>query len=325
MRFESYGWDVRRVDWRHERRTPYVEDIDALAAAIKAGRAVTDKPTIIVLDTIIAWPAPTLQDTGKSHGAALGAGRGQGHQEAARLRPGGHVRGRRRGDRAHARRASASAAAPRTRRGKKGTTPGAAAQPRPGRPPRPAPGARGCPTASRRPSRRSTPTPRRAWRRERPPARSSPPWPMSCRSCGADPPTSPTPTTRRWTARPSFVPTEHQTAMWPGNPYGRTLHFGIRENAMGMILNGIALEGLTRPYGGTFLIFSDYMRPAVRLAALQRVPVVFVWTHDSVGLGEDGPTHQPIEQIPSLRAHSRTCRWCGRRTPTRPRSPGARY
>ncbi len=86
------------------------------------------------------------------------------------------------------------------------------------------------------------------------------------------------------------------------SPYGRIIHFGIREHAMGAILNGIALEGLTRPFGGTFLVFSDYMRGAVRLAALMQTAVVFVWTHDSVGLGEDGPTHQPIEHLWSLRA-----------------------
>ena len=101
---------------------------------------------------------------------------------------------------------------------------------------------------------------------------------------------------------PSFIPKGKQTHEWKGGPYGRTLHFGIRENAMGMILNGIALEGLTRPYGGTFLVFSDYMRPAVRLAAIQQVPVTYVWTHDSIGLGEDGPTHQPIEHLAALRA-----------------------
>ena len=101
---------------------------------------------------------------------------------------------------------------------------------------------------------------------------------------------------------PSFVPADHQTKMWPGNPYGRTLHFGIREHAMGAILNGIALHGGTRPYGGTFLQFSDYMRGAVRLAALMELPVTYVWTHDSIGLGEDGPTHQPIEHLWSLRA-----------------------
>jgi transketolase len=101
---------------------------------------------------------------------------------------------------------------------------------------------------------------------------------------------------------PSFVPASKATDKFPGDKYGRTLHFGIREHGMGMILNGIALEGLTRPYGGTFLIFSDYMRPAVRLASVQQLPVVYVWTHDSIGLGEDGPTHQPIEQLASLRA-----------------------
>jgi len=85
------------------------------------------------------------------------------------------------------------------------------------------------------------------------------------------------------------------------DPYGRVIHFGIREHAMGGILNGIALHGLSKPFGGTFLVFSDYMRGAVRLAALMDIPVTFVWTHDSIGLGEDGPTHQPIEHVASLR------------------------
>jgi transketolase len=102
--------------------------------------------------------------------------------------------------------------------------------------------------------------------------------------------------------QPSFLPTQWQTRQWQGGPFGRTLHFGVREFGMGCILNGIALEGLTRPYGGTFLIFSDYARPAVRLAALQQLPVTFVFTHDSIGLGEDGPTHQPIEHLAALRA-----------------------
>jgi transketolase len=101
---------------------------------------------------------------------------------------------------------------------------------------------------------------------------------------------------------PSFLPPEHATKAFPGGWYGRTLHFGIREHGMGAILNGIVLHGGTRPYGGTFLIFSDYMRPAVRLAALMKLPVIYVWTHDSIGLGEDGPTHQPIEQLTALRA-----------------------
>jgi transketolase len=100
----------------------------------------------------------------------------------------------------------------------------------------------------------------------------------------------------------SFIPTEWSTHEWSGDPYGRVLHFGIREHAMGAIINGIVLHGPTRAFGGTFLIFSDYMRPSVRLASLMGIPSIYVWTHDSVALGEDGPTHQPIEQIASLRA-----------------------
>ena len=101
---------------------------------------------------------------------------------------------------------------------------------------------------------------------------------------------------------PSFLPEARSSEMFPGNPYGRTLHFGIREFGMGAILNGITLHGLTRVYGGTFLVFSDYMRGAVRLAALMKIPSTFVWTHDSIGLGEDGPTHQPVEHLSALRA-----------------------
>ncbi len=97
----------------------------------------------------------------------------------------------------------------------------------------------------------------------------------------------------------SFLPST--SAMNGANPYGRIIHFGIREHAMGAILNGIALHGLTKSFGGTFLVFSDYMRGAVRLAALMDIPSIFVWTHDSIGLGEDGPTHQPVEHIASLR------------------------
>jgi transketolase len=98
----------------------------------------------------------------------------------------------------------------------------------------------------------------------------------------------------------SFLPAE--STLPDASPYGRILHFGIREHAMGSIINGIALDGLTRPFGGTFMVFSDYMRGAVRLAALMQLPSTFVWTHDSIGLGEDGPTHQPVEHLWSLRA-----------------------
>jgi transketolase len=98
----------------------------------------------------------------------------------------------------------------------------------------------------------------------------------------------------------SFLPTT--SSIDNANPYGRIIHFGIREHAMGAILNGITLHGLTRSFGGTFAVFSDYMRPAVRLAALMNIGSIFVWTHDSIGVGEDGPTHQPIEHFAALRA-----------------------
>ena len=101
---------------------------------------------------------------------------------------------------------------------------------------------------------------------------------------------------------PSFIPASRSTAAWKGNPYGRVLHFGIREHAAASIVNGISLHGRTRAFSGTFLIFSDYQRPAIRLGALMGVPSLYVWTHDSIGLGEDGPTHQPVEQLASLRA-----------------------
>ena len=102
---------------------------------------------------------------------------------------------------------------------------------------------------------------------------------------------------------PSFLPASRGTEEWKADPYqGRVLHFGIREHGMGAIMNGIAADGLTRVFGGTFLTFSDYMRGAVRVAALSQLPVTYVWTHDSIGLGEDGPTHQPIEHLAALRA-----------------------
>ena len=100
----------------------------------------------------------------------------------------------------------------------------------------------------------------------------------------------------------SFGPTSISTSTWNAEPYGRTLHFGVREHAMGAILSGIVLHGPTRPYGGTFLQFADYMRPSVRLAALMNIDPIYVWTHDSIGLGEDGPTHQPVEHLAALRA-----------------------
>ena len=101
---------------------------------------------------------------------------------------------------------------------------------------------------------------------------------------------------------PSFLPAHRSSSAFSGDEFGRNLHFGVREFAMGAALNGIAADGLTRAYGGTFFVFSDFMRGAVRLAALMDLPVTYVWTHDSIGVGEDGPTHQPIEHLASYRA-----------------------
>ena len=100
----------------------------------------------------------------------------------------------------------------------------------------------------------------------------------------------------------SFGPTAAATHEWNAHPYGRTLHFGIREHAMGAILTGIAVHGPILAHAGTFLVFSDYMRGAVRLASVMKAPATDVWTHDSIGLGEDGPTHQPVEHLAALRA-----------------------
>ena len=302
-RYEAYGWDVHVVDWRKntaddEGGYRYVEDVDELLAAIEAGKKVTNKPTLVLLKTIIAWPAPSKQNTGKSHGSALGDDEVNATHEIL-----GFSQKRFPVERAvlsHARKVI-----------QRGTA------------------------AHKAWDKRYA-----AWRKANPdktalldrlvdekvPA-----------GLGKALPTFPTDTDKGMSTRaasgkvldaiadvmpelwggsadlaesnnttmagqPSFIPTDKQTHEWKGGPGGRTLHFGIREFGMGCILNGIALEGLTRPYGGTFLVFSDYMRGAVRLAAVQGLPVTFVWTHDSIGLGEDGPTHQPVEHLAALRA-----------------------
>ncbi len=298
-RYEAYGWHVQTVDWTHD-ETTYAEDVPALYAAIRKARAVTDRPSFIVLRTIIAWPAPTLQNTGKSHGSALGAGRGRGHQEDHRLRPRADLRGPRRRARAH----------PRGRRPRQGGAGGVERGVRPtgrrSRRPtsrsstacRPAP----CPTAGptrcrpSRPTRRASPPASPRARPSTPSHRSLPElWGGSADLAGSNNTTI--------EGVPSFLPKDRSTKMFSGDPLaGRVLHFGIREHGMGAIMNGIASHGGTRVFGGTFLTFSDYMRPSVRLAALMQLPVTYVWTHDSIGLGEDGPTHQPIEHLAALRA-----------------------
>ncbi|MCH8612579.1 transketolase [Arsenicicoccus dermatophilus] len=300
-RYEAYGWDVRVVEWRRHhgvRDEGYVEDVDALLAAIEEGKKVTDRPTLVMVRTVIAWPCPTKQGSGKSHGAALGDDEIKGLKELLGLDPEQtfevapeveqHVRRvRDRGAEAHRawderltvwRTANPDKSALLDRLTARELPEGFAEAF-----PTFAPDDKGLAT------RAASGTVLAALAEVMPEL-----WGGSADLAESNNTTM--------SGQPSFLPDDRQTPEWQGGPYGRTLHFGVRENAMGMALNGICLEGLTRAYGGTFLVFSDYMRPAVRLAAIQEVDSIFVWTHDSIGLGEDGPTHQPIEHLASLRA-----------------------
>jgi transketolase len=269
-----------------------VNDVQALHNALVTARDTTDKPSLVVVRSIIAWPAPNAQNTGKSHGAALGA------EEVAATKkvlgfdpeqkffvPDDVL--------AHAREV-----VDRGRSLNKEWT-------------------------ERFDAWRAQ-NPRQAAELDRVLARRLPAgWDSELPSFEAGKAVS----TRKasgqviqalaaklpelWggsadLAESNLTDIEHGGSFLPpahgGDPYGRVLHFGIREHAMGAIMNGITLHGATRVFGGTFLVFSDYMRPAVRLAALMKLPVTYVWTHDSIGLGEDGPTHQPIEHLAALRA-----------------------
>lgn len=294
-RYASYGWHVQTVDWK--KTGAYVEDVHALHAAIEAAKAETGKPSIIILKTIIGWPAPTKQNTGKIHGSALGADELAATKRVMGFDPEEHF-------------AVSDAVIAHTRGAvERGAERRAAWQ------------ARFDAWAAANPARKALLDRMLAGEL---PAELDAALPvfeggtsLSTRAASgkvinaiagvlpefwggsADLAESNLTTIA---GGGSFAPAEHSTHEWQANPYGRILHFGIREHAMGAILNGIALHGRTRVFGGTFLIFSDYMRPSVRLAALMNVAVTYVWTHDSVALGEDGPTHQPIEQLATLRA-----------------------
>ena len=295
-RYESYGWQTQIVDWK--KTGVYHEDIAELYAAIENAKAETTKPSLIVLRTLIGWPSPTKHNSGKIHGSALGLDEVAGLKNVLGFDPDQtfevsaevleHTRSN------AASRASDAKAAWQTKFD-------AWAQANPDKK-----------KLFDRVQSGETPTELEA---------SLPNFEggteISTRSASgkvinaiakvmpelwggsADLAESNNTTIE---GANSFTPSQWSTHEWTGNPYGRVLHFGIREHAMGSILNGIVLHGNTRAFGGTFLIFSDYMRPAVRLAALMKVPSIFVWTHDSVALGEDGPTHQPVEQLATLRA-----------------------
>ncbi|MGG7449483.1 transketolase [Plantibacter sp. T3] len=294
-RYEAYHWHVQVVDWK--KTGEYVEDVHALNDAIEAAKAETDKPSLIILKTIIGWPAPKKQNSGKIHGSALGAEELAAVKEVLGFDPEQnffvadevieHTR------KAIDRGAEARAEWQQTFDAWAAANPERAAlleRLEAGELPEGVESALPVFEAGKDVSTRAAsgkvlnalgPVIPELWGGSADLAESN----NTTIEGGA-----------------SFIPSEHSTHEWTGNPYGRVLHFGIREHAMAAILNGIVLHGPTRAFGGTFLIFSDYMRPAVRLAALMNVPSIFVWTHDSVALGEDGPTHQPIEQLASLRA-----------------------
>jgi len=299
-RYQAYGWHVQTVDWRRDYNSTgnYAEDVASLYQALAEARATTDRPSFIALRTVIGWPAPKKQNTGKVHGSALGADEVAATKQILGFDPGAsfavedtalkHARQvLDRGRDAHAKwqqqfdawaQANPDRAALFTRMSKRELPAGWDAA----LPTFPA-DAKGIATraASGKVLNALAPVLPELWGGSADLAESN---------------------NTVLEGEPSFIPAEFATKAFPGNEYGRNLHFGIREHGMGAILNGMALHGGTRPYGGTFLVFSDYMRPAVRLAALMKLPVTYVWTHDSIGLGEDGPTHQPVEHLATLRA-----------------------
>jgi transketolase len=289
-RYQAYGWHVQHVEGG--------ENIVAIEEAIAKAKAVTDKPSFISVRTIIGYPAPKLMNTGKAHGSALGDEEVAAVKEALGFDPEKkfavsdevikHTRELvQRGKAAHdAWNADFQAWAEREPERKKLLDRLTAKELPDGWDadiPHWEPGEKALATraASGKVLNAVGPHLPELWGGSADLAGSNNTTMDNVKSFG-----------------PPSITTKDYTADW----YGRTLHFGIREHAMGSILSGIVLHGPTRAYGGTFLQFSDYMRPAVRLAALMDIDTIYVWTHDSIGLGEDGPTHQPIEHLAALRA-----------------------
>ncbi|WP_327745345.1 transketolase [Streptomyces europaeiscabiei] len=290
-RYEAYGWHVQRIEPAFNGNV----DVHALYDALLAAREETSRPSIIAMRTIIAWPAPGAQNTEAAHGSALGEA-----EVAATKRVLGFDAGKTFDVAddvlAHTRRALDRGAETHAAWDKR------IAEWRTARPERARLFDRV--VAGRLPE---------GWEQALPVFEEGTPvatraasgkvlqalgavipelWGGSADLAGSNN------TTIDKTS--SFLPADNPLP--EADPYGRTIHFGIREHSMAAAMNGIALHGNTRVYGGTFLVFSDYMRNAVRLSALMQLPVTYVWTHDSIGLGEDGPTHQPVEHLASLRA-----------------------
>jgi transketolase len=293
-RYASYGWHTQTVDWK--KTGNYVEDIEELYNAIEKAKSVTDKPSLITLRTIIGWPSPKKQNSGKIHGSALGAEELAGLKTVLGFDPEktfevapeviAHTRDTARFDRERAAWEASFDAWASENADKKALLERVVAGETPAELESALPVFESGSSVSTRVASGKVINAIAGVMPEL--------WGGSADLADSNMTTI--------TGAKSFVPSEWSTHEWTGDSYGRVLHFGIREHAMGSILNGIVLHGNTRAFGGTFLIFSDYMRPAVRLAALMGIPSIFVWTHDSVALGEDGPTHQPIEQLATLRA-----------------------
>ena len=294
-RYDAYGWHTQTVEGG--------ENVTGIIEALEAAKAETGRPSFIQLRTIIGYPAPTRQNTGKAHGAALGADEVAEVKKILGFDPAAdfavqdkvleHARGVvERGKAAHDQWQQEFEAW-------KAANPERAA-------------------LLDRMSRRELPA---GWDADLPvwdPADEANAKGVATRKAfGSVLASIADKIPELWggsadlaesnnTTLPdaaSFGPESITTKDWgTASRYGRVLHFGVREHVMGAAMNGMVLHGGTRVFGGTFLIFSDYMRPAVRLAALMKLPVIYVWTHDSIGLGEDGPTHQPVEHMAALRA-----------------------
>jgi len=279
-RFEAYGWHVQHVDDS--------ENLDGLLGALAAAKAEEDRPSLIVLRTHIAYPAPNAIDTSKAHGAPLGEAEIRATKEAMGFDPDARF---------------AVSAAVREHMAvvvERGTE---AQREWDGRV---ASWAGAFPQLAQERELDLLGEPREGWREALPvfPAGEE----VATRDAGRKVMQALKPFTPTMVGGSADLVASNNTefegaGIFSATHAGRNIAFGIREHAMGSIVNGIALDpAMLRPYGSTFLIFSDYMRPAVRLSALMGLPTVWVWTHDSIAVGEDGPTHQPVEHHMALRA-----------------------
>ena len=295
-RYAAYGWDVRSVDWTNG-GTGYSEDVEELYAQIRDAKKVTDKPTLIALKTVIGWPAPNKQNTGGIHGSALGGDEVKAVKEILDFDPDksfqieedilSHTRQVQERSRREREEWTKSFEAWQTKNPEAASLYARLSQgelPENYKDSFPVFEA-GSALATRAASGKVI----NAIAETFPEL-----WGGSADLAGSNNTTI--------ESADSFNPSARSTKKFTANPYGRVLHFGIREHAAAAIVNGIVLSSPTRAFSGTFLIFSDYQRPAIRLSALMGIPSIYVWTHDSIGLGEDGPTHQPVEQLSTLRA-----------------------